>query len=84
VQYRVLSRGLCAHPDGDAEALAEYLCLSTRLAPLAAQWAERDERFRSIAACFPGMLPAACTAKACPAHGGQHALGRRRLSCAER
>ncbi|KAK9840843.1 hypothetical protein WJX81_008508 [Elliptochloris bilobata] len=55
VQYRVLARGASAEPDDDAKALAEYFFLSRRLAPLTAEWAERDERFRSIAACFPGV-----------------------------
>lgn len=52
----MLARGPDARPVDDAAVLAEYFFLSVRLAPLAAEWAERDERFRSISACFPGAL----------------------------
>ena len=52
----MLARGPDARPVDDAAVLAEYFFLSVRLAPLAAEWAARDERFRSISACFPGAL----------------------------
>ena len=55
MRYCVLARGASAQESGDVAALAEYFFLSRQLAPLTEEWAERDKRFRSLAACFPGV-----------------------------
>ena len=54
VAYVVLARGDGAHPAGDAAALRDYFNLDTRLAPLAAGWAEADKRFRDVYPYIPG------------------------------
>jgi 8-oxoguanine DNA glycosylase, N-terminal domain len=59
VAYLVLARGDGAHPAGDAAALRDYFNLDTRLAPLAADWAAADTRFRDV---YP-YIPGACWAQ---------------------
>jgi hypothetical protein len=54
VQYRVLARGACANPAGDAAALADYFNLGTQLAELAPAWRAACPRYAHVAALLPG------------------------------